>query len=506
MTHVHTDSGPLPGTDIAPVRYPCQPPSSSARPDTMNTTTIHRRVLWLSLVSMLGACSDLEPTARATAPTPAATRNADDLDVTLRAQLAGHGFTGRIASTLEARLGRRIDHQLADLGRLLWFDPIQGLNDDNSCGGCHSPSNGFGDTQPIAIGIDNNGVVGPGRTGPRNQRRTPMAINAAFYPTLMWNSRFHAPSGSPFDNSQGFVFPAPEGTSLSYQPHLLTAQAFIPPTERVEAAGFHFPGNNDDIRNEVVRRLNAEPNYRALFARVVPSVKAGAPITFDDVARAIAEFEFTLVFADAPIDRYARGVHNALTTAEKQGAVLFFGRAGCVNCHKVSGRSNEMFSDFAQHVAGIPQVFPTFSNMTFDGPGANEDFGLEQVTGNPADRYLFRTSPLRNVALQPAFMHNGAFTSLEDAIRYHLDAVGGAATYTPAKLPADLQGAMGPIQPALDRLDPLLTEPVQLTEDEFNALVAFVRNGLLDPAADPQKLRRLIPEKLPSGRPSLLFQ
>ena len=68
-----------------------------------------------------------------------------------------------------------------------------------------------------------------------------MMINAAFYPTLMWNSRFHAVSGDPFDNSKGFVFPAPEGTSLSYLPHLLTAQAFIPPTERVEAAGFHFP-------------------------------------------------------------------------------------------------------------------------------------------------------------------------------------------------------------------------------------------------------------------------
>ena len=74
-------------------------------------------------------------------------------------------------------------------------------------------------------------------------------------------------------------------------------------------------------------------------------------------------------------------------------------------------------------------------------------------------------------------MHNGAFTSLEDAIRYHLDAVAGAAGYTPARLPADLQGSMGPIQPVLDRLDPLLTEPVQLTGSEFNALVAFVLYG-----------------------------
>jgi cytochrome c peroxidase len=473
----------------------------------MNHARTLRRAISLVLGgAALAGCSDLDPahTSGPTAPTAMVVSN--DLDAELRSHIASHGFTGRIASTLEARLGRRIDHQLANVGRLLWFDPIQGLNDDNACGGCHSPSSGFGDTQPIAVGIDNNGIAGPGRRGPRNQRRSPMVINSVFYPTLMWNSRFHAPSGDPFDNSQGFVFPPPESNTLSDLPHLLTAQAFIPPTERVEAAGFHFPGDNDDIRAEVLRRLNDNENYRQLFARVFPAVKAGAPISFDHVGRAIAEFEFTQVYANAPIDRYARGLHNALTPAQKWGAVLFFDRAGCVACHTVSGRSNEMFSDFRQHVAGVPQIAPSFSNMVFDGPGANEDFGLEQVTGSSADRYAFRTSPLRNVALQPAFMHNGAFSRLEDAIRYHLDAVGGAASYNTAHLPADLQGATGPMQPVLDRLDPLLRTPVQLSEAEFEALVDFVRNGLLDPDARPQRLRRFIPEKLPSGRASLIFQ
>jgi cytochrome c peroxidase len=471
------------------------------------TTTFARRAAVLSLgTAALTGCSDLEP-ARAVAPSPAAaSAAAGDVDAALRAALDRHGFTGRVGGTVEARLGRRIDRPLADLGRLLWFDPIQGLNDDNTCGGCHSPTNGFGDTQPIAIGIDNNGVVGPGRTGPRNQRRSPMAINTALYPTLMWNSRFHARSGDPFDNSRGFAFPAPEGATLSYLPHLLTAQAFIPPTERVEAAGFHFPGDNDDIRGEVVRRLNASGEYRRRFARVFGPVEAGAPITYVDVARAIAEFEFTQVYADAPIDRYARGVRDAMTPSQKRGAVLFFGRAGCVGCHAVSGRSNEMFSDFRQHVAGVPQLVPAVTNVTFDGSGANEDFGLEQVTGDPADRYAFRTSPLRNVALQPAFMHNGAFVRLEDAIRYHLDAVRGARTYSTAALPPDLQAPVGPMQPVLERLDPLLRTPVELTNEEFDALVQFVRDGLLDPAARAQRLRRLIPESLPSGRAGLVFQ
>jgi cytochrome c peroxidase len=469
----------------------------------MNVRAPFRHVLILSVTCFaLSACTDFDSDGIAA---PVASVGYSDLDNELRTYLTELGFTGRIATALEARLGRRIDRQLANIGRMLWFDPIGGLNDDNSCGGCHSPTHGFGDSQPIAIGIENNGVVGTGRTGPRNQRRSPSIINTAFYPTLMWNSRFSATSGDPFDNRAGFVFPDPEGTSLSYLPHLLTAQAFIPPTERVEVAGFAFPGDNDDIRAEVLRRLNENANYRQLFARVFPEIMAGGPITFDHFGDAIAEFEFTQVYTNAPIDRYARGNANALTMQQKLGAVLFFGRAGCVQCHAVSEESNEMFSDFQQHVAGIPQVAPTFGNVDFDGPGANEDFGLEQVNGDPAGRYAFRTSPLRNVGLQAAFMHNGAFVRLEDAIRYHLDARGQAASYTTALLPPDLQGPIGPMDPVLERLDPLLRTPVELTSNEFDALVDFVRTGLLDPDARPERLRRFIPEKLPSGRPEMIF-
>jgi cytochrome c peroxidase len=457
----------------------------------------------------LGACTDFDPKQPASPVEPvlsAAPRLGGELDVALSARLAELGFTGRVESTLEARLCRRIDRRLADLGRKLWFDPIQGLADDNACAGCHSPTHGFGDPQPIAIGVDNNGIVGPDRAGPRNQRRSPMVINTAFYPTLMWNSRFHAASRDPFDNGAGFVFPEPEGTSLSHLPHLLTAQAFIPPTERVETAGFEVPGNSDELRDEVLVRLNASDEYRRLFARVFPEVKAGGPITFEHFGAATAEFEFTQVYVNAPIDRFARGARNAMTERQKEGALLFFGSAGCVGCHAVSGDANEMFSDFREHVAGIPQVAPIGGNVVFDGPGENEDFGLEQVTGDPADRYAFRTSPIRNVALQPAFMHNGAFVRLEDALRYHLDAAGQAASYDTGLLPPDLQGPLGPMAPVLERLDPLLREPLALSDEEFGALLEFVRTGLLDSAARPMRLRHLIPERLPDGRPGFVFQ
>jgi cytochrome c peroxidase len=441
-------------------------------------------------------------------PGPPASAQAALLDEELQAVLRAAGFTGRIESTLEQRLGRRLDPQLADLGRMLWFDTLPGLNDDNACAGCHSPTAGFGDTQSIAIGIDSNQVVGPHRTGPRNMRRAPMVINSAFFPRLMWNSRFGALSGSPFDNSAGFQFPLPEGGTLSGQAHLLAAQAFIPPTERNEAAGFDFVGDNDAMRAEVIHRLNAAPAYRRLFAKSFPAVKAGAPITYDMFAQAIAEFEFTLTFANAPIDRFARGELGALTEPEKQGALLFFGAARCSVCHSVAGPSNEMFSDFQEHVLGVPQIVPSLTNAAFDGPGLNEDFGLEQVSGNPADRYKFRTSPLRNVAVQPTFMHNGAFTRLEDAIRHHLDITDSVSNYTPASqgLPADLSGSLGPMAPILARVDPVLSTPIVLTEAQFEQLVAFVRTGLLDPRAIPERLRRLVPHSLPSGQPVLVFE
>jgi cytochrome c peroxidase len=430
------------------------------------------------------------------------------LDGLLEAALAQHGFTGAVGYSLEQRLGRKVDNQLADLGRLLFFDTIGGLNDDNNCSGCHSPTNGFGDTQSIAIGVDNNGIVGPHRAGPRNQRRTPMVANTAFYPNLMWNSRFASLSNNPFDNSAGFSFPQPEGLTLSFLPHLLVAQAFIPPTERVEVAGFSFPGDNFDIRDEVLRRINGVAEYRKRFGKIFPSVRTGGPVTFEMFGLAIAEFEFTLVFADAPIDKFARGERNVMTEDQKRGALLFFGSARCAECHKVSGESNEMFSDFTQHVIGVPQIVPMNGNVPFDGPGQNEDFGLEQITGNPADRYKFRTSPLRNVSLQPSFFHNGAFTRLEDAVRHHLDVYESARNYSPiaAGVASDLAGPAGPIEPVLALVDPVLAAPINLSANELRQLVEFVGNGLLDRRATPDNLRKLIPKSVPSGFPLLRFE
>jgi cytochrome c peroxidase len=110
--------------------------------------------------------------------------------------------------------------------------------------------------------------------------------------------------------------------------------------------------------------------------------------------------------------------------------------------------------------------------------------------------------------LQPAFFHNGAYTRLEDAIRFHLNPAGQAPGYDPtaAGVAADLRGPTGPIAPVLARLDPAMVTPVNLSNDQFRQLVDFVRNGLLDPKARPENLRKLIPRRVPSGRPIQIFQ
>jgi cytochrome c peroxidase len=480
----------------------------------------------------------------------------DRIDRELIDALSSAGFTGNIERTFNERirttLGRPIDAKLAELGRLLWFDSIHSLRQDNSCGGCHAPANGFGDSQPLAIGVQNNNVVGPHRSGPRNQRRTPMVVNSALYPSLMWNGRFNAPSGDPFDNILGFRFPSPEGDVRFSYPvsaangvrHLLQAQAHMPPTELIEVAGFTgtcpdgipdvilgsdfcqfddgqghavpLPdvatgSRNEPIRQQALAILNASSAYRKLFGAVFPEVKAGAPIDFFMFGKAIAEFEFKLVFANAPIDRYARGHREAMTKSEKRGALLFFGKAGCVQCHSVGGGSNEMFSDFQEHVIGAPQIAPAFGagigNVIFAGPGKDEDFGREEFTGDSADRYKFRTAPLRNLAVSPGYFHNGAFTRLDDAIKFHLNVIEGARRYDPVRagVPQDLAQRVGPPVPA-SLIDPLVRRPVHLSKGEVKDLVTFVRDALLDERVEAENLCKLVPSRVPSGQPVPQFE
>jgi cytochrome c peroxidase len=519
--------------------------------------------------------------AGATIVSSADAGQSDRLDEQLARVLRDAGFTGRVQEGLEGRLGRRIDPRLADLGRLVFFDNILGLHRDNACAGCHSPAFGFGDSQSIAIGTDNNGVVGRHRTGPRNQRRAPFVANVAFYPSMMLNLRFVSRSGDPFDMGLGASVPFAIGGETVWVPGaacmdgtcfepakmttLLSVQGHFPPTELVEMAGFcadhpedvdplvyhpphrvssgaiadtvpeAIPGPNGSppdstdtsyaIRQKVLARFNANAEYVQRFGRIYPEA-SGGHVTFAMIGAALAEFQVANSFADAPIDQFARGHRNAMTDSQQRGALLFFTDGGCIGCHGVAGTSGEMFTDFENHVAGIPQVAPRAyglrpggnpldptdfpGNLDFAGPNHDEDFGREEVSNDPADRYAFRSSPLRNIALQPAFFHNGSFARLEDAVRYHLNTLRLAPHYDPAAagIASDLRVRRGPIAPVLAGLDPRIAalSDRTLSRQEFADLVAFLREGLLDPRARPENLCKTIPRRVPSGLRVLRFE
>jgi len=94
------------------------------------------------------------------------------------------------------------------------------------------------------------------------------------------------------------------------------------------------------------------------------------------------------------------------------------------------------------------------------------------------------------------------------AIRHHLDAYTSARAYDARRfgVARDLQDRLGPVESMLARLDPLLAEPIALSAGEFEDLVRFVSEGLLDERARPQQLCRLVPAAVPSGRPLPRFQ
>ena len=380
-----------------------------------------RKLIALTALVWIGALGWVWPAGGPADPVASVAAHSDDgLNAQLAAVLAAKSLyrdspvrRSRIASDAD------INPKLADLGRLLWFDNAHSLHQDNTCAGCHSPTNGFGDTQSIAIGVDNNGIVGPRRTGARNQRRSPLVVNTAFLrgadverpvqravaairsttrrascsrrPKGPRRSRrtirssstccrrrrtFRRPSSSKWRGSQGRAGPSGRASISSTTARVCGSRCPTSPGSATSRSGRRCCGFSMTV-----------PEYRKLFGEIFPSVRRGDPIDFTMFGLAIAEFEFTLTFADAPIDQFARGHRNAMSTSEKRGALLFFGKAGCVKCHAVAGDANEMFSDFQNRVIGVPQIAPFFgvdeSNMIFDGPGEDEDFGLEQITGEP---------------------------------------------------------------------------------------------------------------------------
>ncbi len=252
-------------------------------------------------------------------------------------------------------------------------------------------------------------------------------------------------------------------------------QSTKPITSRVEMAGDAYLA--DAALDSVVARLQAIPDYislfRQAFTKEAAEVDAGTRASVVDsstYARAIAAYERELVTRNSPYDRYVEGDDDALSVVQRNGLELFFTKAKCATCH-----NGPMFSDFRFIVQGVPQ----------EGTGKavipGDDTGREEHTLDSADRYAFRTLTIRNVELTPPYMHDGVFGTLEEVVRFY-------------------NAGSRPRHPSVTdiMLDPVLVDPLGLTDDEITAIVEFMK-ALTDPGTALDPFLVSVPKRVPSG-------
>jgi cytochrome c peroxidase len=393
------------------------------------------------------------------------------------------------------------------LGQLLFFDKVLSGNRDTSCATCHQPSLGTGDELPLAVGTGGSGMA-PDRVRGAMRMMVPRNATELYnrgapeWRTMFWDGRLRTAEDGSFIHPVEFDQPLPGGLD-----NILAAQAMFPITSRAEMRGDPKDFDIHGLTNEVggtgeydlqavwqalIARLLAIPEYVELFEAAYPDVPI-VDLGFQHAANALAAFEidaFTLL--DSPWDRYLAGDDAALSDEAKQGALLFYGQAGCAECH-----SGNLLTDQAYYNIAVPQFGP--------GKGRGNayiDLGHARETDALEDRFAFRTPPLRNVTLTGPWMHNGAYASLEEAVRHHLNPQEWCEQYDYEQLPADIRSDLV-IKPAVmeemvQSIDPLAAEAPALSDAKISQIMAFLE-ALTDPAA--ANLSHVIPEAVPSGLP-----
>lgn len=296
-----------------------------------------------------------------------------------------------------------------ELGKLLYFDPRLSGDGSVSCATCHDPNHGWAKKR----------IMSPAYPENKHFRHSPTVLNVAFNTLMFWDGRVKT----------------------------LEEQA-----QKPIASPFEMNMNYDLLEE----RLKAIPKYRELFAKAFPEEED--PITIENVAKAIAAFERTIVCNDSPFDLYMRGDKNAMDELQIKGMKLFIGKAGCVQCH-----NGPNFTDNKFHVTGVPKHkveddalvkatrnFVVRQNGFKDPDRFDRDLGRFFITKKEKDKGAFKTPTLRNVALTPPYMHNGVFRTLDEVIEFYNRGGGDV----PNK-------------------DPRL-KPLNLTEEEKEALKAFL--------------------------------
>lgn len=210
-------------------------------------------------------------------------------------------------------------------------------------------------------------------------------------------------------------------------------------------------GNTHQV---MIRTVTDIPGYVEEFTAVFGT----STVTLDHVAQAIAAFERTVVTTDSPFDRHVRGDETALTALEKQGLEIFNGKGHCSACHW-----GPNFTDGRFHNIGVKPQDP-----------AKPDVGRYEVTKNPRDMGAFKTPTVRDAALRAPYLHDGSEQSLESLVEFYNR---GGDTDDP-------------------NLDPLIM-PLGLSEQEKQALVAFMKRAMTSTNPEVADVKPVPPSEMP---------
>ncbi len=358
------------------------------------------------------------------------------------------------------------------LGKLLYHETGLALNarqpqgiNTYSCASCHFASAGFAANliQGLSDGAEGFGINGEGRIKSvayddaevdAQAIRSPTVLNCAYQQNMLWNGQFGATGAN-------------TGTEHLWTPG--TPKAFN--TSGYEGIEIQSIASMGVHRLEIdTNDLIATPIYKDLFDAAFPSIAVTERYKREYAGLAIAAYERTLLANKAPFQDWLKGDSKALTVNQKKGAILFFGKAACVDCHN-SPALNDM--DF--HVLGMKNLYEETEIATFRAyPTSAENYGRGGFTGQAEDFNAFKTPQLYNLKDSKFYGHGGSLRSVEEVVRYKNLAIPEANIDTTYLSPYFI--------------------PVGLSDDEIQYLVDFIENGLYD--AD---LKRYEPTALPSG-------
>jgi len=440
----------------------------------------------------LTACSD-----RATAPLAVPAGRAADV-----APTSSDLITPQLVRQLAAARGivplpppPPVRPALAKLGQALAFDRILSGNRNIACTTCHLPSFATGDGKSLAVGEGGVGL-GPTREHPGGvfiPRNAPSFFNLYAMRHLFWDGRVQIDAQHQFHTPAGAQLTPDMRAVLEFGP--VSALGMFPVTNRIEMRG--APGTDlGDLADDdftgiwagLMRRLGAIPEYRALFEAAYPGTRF-EDMTFAHASNAIGGFivdQFS--FRDSPWDRFLAGNDGALTSRQLEGAQTFLSLR-CSICHTGATLSDEQF-----HNVALAQIGPGEGN----GATTHDDFGRMNVTGDPADLYRFRTSPLRNVELTGPYGHDGSIVSLRDFVAHYSESDQALLNYDPTQLEPALRTTLLPNAAAiLAARDPLL-DGVVLAPAVVDKLMDYL-HALTDDAA--RNLSRSVPVRVPSKLP-----